>query len=109
MTNNLVQLHGYVTKRFTDHEKVGSISLKVEEEYKGVKKETSLSVTCFGSALSTARDLKDYQYVTVQGRLSRRNKDDVWTTEVIADKVTPTNTYNKMKTQMDDAFGTAFG
>lgn len=102
-TNNHVQLHGYVTKLFLN-QKVGSISLKVEDEYKGVKKETPLNVTCFGTALTTARDLKDYQYVTVQGRLSRRNKDDVWTTEVIADKVTPTNTYNKMKTQMDEAF-----
>lgn len=108
MTNtNFVQLHGYVTKCYLN-QKVGSINLKVEEEYKGVKKETGLSVTCFGKALETARLLKDYQYVSVEGRLARRNKDDVWVTEVIANKVTPTNTYNQMKTKIDEAFGDSF-
>lgn len=107
MQNNFVKLYGYVTKTILK-DKVGSVYLKVEEEYKGEKKETSLSITCFGRNLEEAKKLNDFQYISVEGRLSRRKNGEQWQTEIIADKLNPTNAYNDMKGKVDSAFKEEF-
>jgi hypothetical protein len=91
-----VCLYGYVTRLFLNHEKVGTICLKVEESWKDQKKETNLNCVCFNKALEIARQLKENQYVKVEGRLSKKkNKNDIWETEIIGVKVYPQKAFKE--------------
>lgn len=112
--NNFVYMHGYVKKVFL-HDKVGTINLAVEEEYKGKKSETFLNVVCFGGALEHARKLKEFQYVSIQGRQARKERNGQWQQETIATNVVAHNTFQTAKKEAHvakeksfDAFNDSF-
>ena len=107
---NFVHLYGYVKKLFLN-EKVGTINISVEEEYKGKKTETFLNVLCFGKALECAKVLKEGQYLTVQGRQSRKEHEGQWKQETIANLVTPSDKFahvSPKKEEYEKEFKTAF-
>lgn len=109
LPNNFVNLHGYVKKLFL-RDKVGTISLCIESKDKSGKEyKSTLNVTLFKEALAEGKKLQEYQFCSVQGRLSNRENNGQWKMEVVGIRVTPHDKFQVQGKAVEESFQEAFG